>query len=211
VADPGQYALVAARLAAFAGRLEASGLPAQLTLTTHYEHPGRYGEGAALQAVEQVFATDTTAAIAQVMMAETARLPGQALAAASMAHLAAAFAPDTTTGCRALIQCLERQTGPLDRTLRDRAVHWGDPARDFQSVRTLPGGDSVAAAWRARAEALTTYHHILAGQRDPATVLRTLLHEHHVRALGVDPDFEKVTGRLARAAALRRLALAGAL
>jgi hypothetical protein len=37
--------------------------------------------------------------------------------------------------------------------------------------------------------------------------LRTLLHEHHVRAVGVDPTIEKETGRLARAAALGRLAV----
>jgi hypothetical protein len=41
------------------------------------------------------------------------------------------------------------------------------------------------------------------------TVLRTLLHEHHMRALGIDPDLERQTGRHARAAALRRLALDG--
>jgi hypothetical protein len=52
---------------------------------------------------------------------------------------------------------------------------------------------------------------ILAEQgREPGVVLRTLLHEHHIRAVGVDPTFEKETGRLARAVALRLLALAGA-
>jgi lantibiotic biosynthesis protein len=40
-------------------------------------------------------------------------------------------------------------------------------------------------------------------------VLRILLHEHHIRARGLDPAFEKQTGQLARAAALRHLALAG--
>ncbi len=42
-------------------------------------------------------------------------------------------------------------------------------------------------------------------------LLRTLLHEHHMRALGLDPALERQTGRLARAAALRCLALAGRL
>ncbi|WP_199564972.1 lantibiotic dehydratase [Spongiactinospora rosea] len=202
LADPGEYGLAAARLAAFAERLAARGLPGQLTLATYYEHPGRYGEGAALPAAEQVFAADTAAAIAQIRLAETARLPGQALAAASMAHLAAAFAPDAESGYRALLRCLEQQTGPLDRSLRDHALRLGDPSE----VR-----EAVVDAWRAREQALGDYHRVLAEQRDPATGLRTLLHEHHVRALGVDPAFEKVTGRLARAVALRRLALAGVL
>lgn len=209
--DPGQYGPVAARLAAFATRLNKLGLPAQLAITTRREQPGRYGEAAALAAAEQTFAADTRAAIAQISVADTARLPGQALAAASMAHLAAAFAPDTVTGYQALLRCLDQQTGPLDRTLRDHALGWGDPAEDYQAVRAVPGGEAVADAWRARDAALTAYHRALAEQRDPATVLRTLLHDHHVRALGVDPEFEKTTCRLARAAALLRLALAGAL
>ncbi|MFD0479891.1 thiopeptide-type bacteriocin biosynthesis protein [Nonomuraea thailandensis] len=211
LADPGQYGLVAARLAAFAARLASLGLPAQLAVITCREQPGRYGEAAALAAAEQAFAADTRAAIAQIRVADAARLPGQALAAASMAHLAAAFAPDATIGWRALVGCLEQQTGPLDRALRDHALCWGDPAQDYQAVRAVPGGDAVATAWRARDAALAAYHRALAGQRDPATVLRALLHDHHVRALGVDPEYEKTTGRLARAAALRCLALAGAL
>ncbi|MEV0344919.1 lantibiotic dehydratase [Nonomuraea sp. NPDC050680] len=211
LADPSQYGPVAARLAAFAARLEALGMPAQLTVATRHEQPGRYGEAAALAAAEQVFAADTKAAIAQITMGDTARLPGQALAAASMAHLAAAFAPDTIAGYRALLRCLRQQAGPLDRTLRDHALCWGDPTGGYQAVRAHPGGEAIAAAWQARDAALTAYHRALAEQRDPATVLRTLLHDHHVRALGVDPEFEKTTGRLARAAALRCLALAGAL
>ncbi|MEO3807163.1 lantibiotic dehydratase [Nonomuraea sp. B1E8] len=205
--DRRQFGKVAECLAAFAERLQVRGLLAHLTLTTHYEQPGRYGEGAALQVAEQVSAADTLAAIAQITAVERSHLPGQALAAASMAHLAAAFAPDPLTGCRWLVRCLERTTGQLDRVLRDHALRCGDLAE----VGALPAGDAVVSAWRARADALRTYHRILAEQRDPATVLRTLLHEHHVRALGVDPTFEKVTGRLARAVALRRLALAGAL
>ena len=79
----------------------------------------------------------------------------------------------------------------------------------FRELRALQGGDAVAVAWGTREAALAAYHRELAAQRDPGTVLRTLLHEHHMRALGIDPDFERQTGRYARAAALRRLALAG--
>ncbi|MGH3899599.1 MAG: lantibiotic dehydratase [Pseudonocardiaceae bacterium] len=209
--DPQQYGPVAARLAAFAADLHTRGLPGQLTLATHPQHPARYGQGPAQVAAERVFAADTTAAIAQITAAEASEVPAQALAAASMAHLAASFAPDPETGYRALIGCLKQEHGPLDRTLRDHALGLADPAGDFQAARALPGGDTVAAAWRTRDTTLAAYHRALAQQRDPGTVLRTLVHEHHMRAVGVDPTFEKETGRLARAAALRRLALAGAL
>lgn len=211
LATPAQYGPVAARLADFAADLENRGLPAQLTFAPYTHHPGRYGEGAALAAAEQVFATDTAAAITQITMASAAGIPAQALAAASMAHIAAAFAPDPESGYRMLIQCLPHQTGPVDRALWDQAMLLADPARDDHGICALSGGEAVAAAWRARHSALVTYHHTLGGRRDPAAVLRTLLHEHHGRALGVDPEYEKTTGRLARAAAMRRLALAGAL
>ena len=211
LARPSHYGRAAARLAVFTATLQTRGLLATLTLASATEHPGRYGEGPALAAAEQVFATDTAAAIAQITMAETTGVPAQAVTAASIAELAAAFGPDRQAGYRALLACLPQETGPLDRTLRDHAIELADPTEGFQAVRARPGGDAVAAAWRTRDTALAVYRRALAEHRDPAAVLRTLLHEHHVRALGVDPDYEKVTGRLARTAALRRLALAGVL
>lgn len=87
LADPAQYGPVATRLAGFADDLYAAGLPASFTLASVQEHPGRYGNGPALAAAERVFAADTTAAITQITMAETAAIPGQALAAASMTQL----------------------------------------------------------------------------------------------------------------------------
>jgi hypothetical protein len=99
--------------------------------------------------------------------------------------------------------------GPLDRSCRDLACGLADPAGGLAALRALPGGGATAEAWDSRDAALTGYREQLAAQRDPGTVLRILLHEHHMRALGLDPAFEKQTGRLARAAALRHLALAG--
>ncbi|GAA1264637.1 lantibiotic dehydratase [Saccharothrix xinjiangensis] len=210
LSGPRHYAAVAARLAAFAADLDSRGLPGQLTLAPMPQHPARYGDGPARAAAEQVFATDTTAAIAQLAAAQESGIPAQALAAASMAHLAAAFAPDPVAGHRALLECLRQEHGPLDRALRDRALAVADPGQQYHAVRALPGGQTVVDAWHARDTALGTYHRALVQQgREPGTVLRTLLHEHHIRAVGVDPIFEKETGRLARAVALRRLALAG--
>ncbi|MBP2323798.1 thiopeptide-type bacteriocin biosynthesis protein [Kibdelosporangium banguiense] len=209
--SPRHYGPVAARLAAFAADLDSRRLPGQLTLAPSPQHPARYGDGPALTAAEQVFATDTTAAIAQLAAAQASGIPAQALAAASMGHLAASFAPDPQTGYRALQGCLRQEHGPMDRALRDHALAVADPDQQYRAVRALPGGEAVVAAWRARDTALNTYYRALLQQgREPGVVLRTLLHEHHIRAVGVDPTFEKETGRLARAVALRRLALAGA-
>jgi thiopeptide-type bacteriocin biosynthesis protein len=198
---PEQYGATAAHLGAFADRLRAAGLPAHLTLAPHHPQPGRYGTDTA--SAEQVFTADSHAAITQIRVATEAGVPAQALAAASLAHIAAAFAPDPTAGYRRLLQVLPHQTGRVDRQLRDHAVHLAD---EHHPVRDMSGGDQLAAAWRARQEALLAYHHTMRQHRDLAAELRTLLHEHHVRALGVDPQFERTTNRLVRAIAQRQLA-----
>ncbi|MCM3882234.1 lantibiotic dehydratase [Frankia sp. R82] len=208
--SPDHYGPVSAAVAAFAADLEARGLPNQLTLASSPQHPARYGDGDALAAAESVFAADTLCAIAQITAAQTSGISAQALAAASMADLAASFALDSPAGYQALVACLRQEHGALDRTLRDQALDLADPGDDHHALRELAGGEAVVKAWRARATALALYYQAFTRQRDPRTALRTLLHEHHVRAVGVDPTLEKETGRLARAAALRRLALAGA-
>ncbi|HEU5023607.1 MAG TPA: lantibiotic dehydratase [Spirillospora sp.] len=202
------YGPVAARLAAFAADMQSRGLAMRLELVPAAEHRGRYGHGAALDAAEEVFAADTAAAIAQIAMAEAAGIPGQAVAAASMAHIAAAFAPDSTSGYRTLARALKQGSGLVDPEVRDQALLLAAPGGDRAAVRALPGGEAVASAWQRRGTALAAYHRLVAGQRDPAGVLATLLHDHHVRALGPDPGHEEATGRLARAAALRNLATA---
>ncbi|WP_322769620.1 lantibiotic dehydratase [Frankia sp. Cr1] len=200
---PDGFGQLAAELARFAAELEVCGMPAALSFAPYYEQPGRYGTGGALTAAEAVWAADTAAAIAQ-LAADS--LPGQALAAASMARIAAAFAPDPATGCRALLHCLDQGSGPLDRALRELACDLADSA---SGPGALPGGDAVARTWEDRDAALAGYHGQLSAQRETVTVLRPLLHEHHMRAVGLDPAFEEQTGRLARAVALRQLGKAG--
>src|SRR5271155_1677520 len=125
-----------------------------------------------------------------------------------MTQLAAAFATGPTSGYRALISCLKQERTLTNRAARDLACHLADPAADFAALRALPGGDAVVTAWAQRDAALIEYYQALAAQRDPGNVLLTLLHEHHMRAVGLDPEIEKQTGQLARAAALRQLAQA---
>jgi class I lanthipeptide synthase len=211
LADQSGFGQATGELGEFAAGLERDGLPGRLTIAPYSEHPGRYGEGPALAAAEDVWAADTQAAVAQLAIAARGDVPNQALAAASMAQLAAGFAIDPAAGYRALTVSLDQGSGPLDRMLRDLACDIADPAGGFAALCALPGGEAVAEAWRRRDAALSAYHDCLADQRNPETVLRTLLHEHHMRAVGLDPAFEKQTGRLARSAALRLLALAGLL
>jgi thiopeptide-type bacteriocin biosynthesis protein len=207
---PTAYGPVAARLAEFATDLHARGLPAELMFTAYHDQPARYGDGPALEMAERVFAADTTAAINQIRLAAHSNISGQALAAASMVQLAAGLSTEPMSGYEELVACLNQQTEPADRALSDLARALADPTGEYARLRELPGGDTVAQAWLVRDTALRAYHASLLPHRDPIDVLRTLLHDHHIRAVGVDPEFERKTGHLARAAAMRCLALAGA-
>lgn len=206
---PTAYAQVAARLAEFAADLYARGLPAELAFTAYHEQPARYGDGPALEMAERVFAADTTAAITQVRLAAHTGIAGQVLAAASMVQLAAGLATDLTSGYEG---CWPASTSAPSRPTAHSAT-WPAPSPTRPASTPACGscpGDAVAHAWLARDTALSAYHASLLPHRDPMGVLRTLLHDHHVRAVGVDPEFERKTGHLARAAAMRCLAMAGA-
>lgn len=97
---------------------------------------------------------------------------------------------------------LPQGTGPLNRSLRTQVLELAAP-NDTSALTALPCGPAVAEAWRARAAAVDAYRNALTGQRDPLDVARSLLHQHHVRALGVDPRAEETTIRLVRTAALQ--------
>lgn len=209
LSDRAAYGSAAARLAQFAAELHTRKLPAELTFAAYHQHPARYGHGPALEAAERVFATDTTAAIAQLRISAHTGISAQAITAASMAQLAAGFAPDPESGYRSLLACLKQHTEPAERALSDQARDLANQSGEFRGIRALPGGDTVTDAWQARHDELRAYHASLLPQRDPAGVLRTLLHEHHMRTLGVDPQFERITSHLARAAAMRCLAHTG--
>ncbi|MEV0163350.1 thiopeptide-type bacteriocin biosynthesis protein [Nonomuraea fuscirosea] len=195
-----QYGAVATHLAGFATGLQSAGLLARMDLAAYQPQTGRYGAGVALAAAHEVAACDSGAALAQIVMAARTGLPAQAIAAASMADLAASLAA-SEEGYGWLINKLDREYGKLGRTSRDATLLLANSADDHQALRDQPGGAAVANAWTARRAALSGYRVQLARHdHQPITVLRSLLHDHHVRALGVDPGTEAVTNRLARAA-----------
>lgn len=197
------YGQAAERLHAWADHLRRRRLASHVTLATYQPQTGRYGHGLAMDAAHQAFAADSAAALAQIQMAAHADIHPQALAAASVVDLATSFAPTVDEGLTWLVRHLPKEQGALDRTLRDQTLDLADRHQPRERLRSLPGGADVAAAWQARAAALSAYRKHVAGQRDPLSILRSLLHLHHVRAIGIVPDLERVTGRLARACALR--------
>jgi lantibiotic biosynthesis protein len=203
---PGAYGQACAHLGTWVADLRDSGLVPGLRLAAYYPETGRYGHGPALTAAEEAFAADSAAALAQIAVAARSGTPAQALTAASMADLACALAASPAEGMRWLIDILPKEQGAHERSLRDAALKLTDADGKWETIRALPGGDDVIAAWERRRTALASYRASLAEQRDSRLALRSLLHMHHVRSLGVSPEREQVCNRLARAAAARHLA-----
>lgn len=203
--QPSAYGDAAEHLATWSAMLRRDRLLSHVVLATHEPQPGRYGHGLALQRAQDVFAADSAAALTQITLARRAGVPSHAVAAASMVDLVVSFTGSTPAGLDWLLH-QPQEHGRLDPTLRGHALELADPHRTGTPLQSLPGGNDVLAAWHTRATALAAYRETLARQRDPLTVLRCLLHSHHIRAVGVDPDAERITTRLARTCALRHTA-----
>ena len=200
---PDIYGAAAQHVRKWADGLHGAGLAAGLVLAPYQPQTGRFGCEAAIDAAHQVFAADSVAALAQIQLAEhTDTLAPQALAAASALRLVTPLAPDAAVAEERLVHNLPQGTGRLNRALRAQVLELAAP-NGASALAAIPGGPAVAEAWRARTIAVDTYRRALTGQRDPLDVVRSLLHLHHVRALGVDPRAEETTMRLVRTAALQ--------
>ncbi|MGW5124549.1 lantibiotic dehydratase [Streptomyces sp. NPDC004069] len=199
----GTYGTAAERAHAWANTLHALGLASGLVLATYQPQTGRFGHAAAMDAAHQVFAADSAAALAQIQLTErTDAFAPQALAAASALDLVTHLAPSAAEAEKWLVHNLPQGTGRLDRALRTQVLELAAPA-GASALAALPEGSQVAEAWRTRAAALDVYRNTLPQDRDPLAVARSLLHQHHVRALGVSPNTEAATLRLVRNAALQ--------
>ncbi|MFE2426467.1 lantibiotic dehydratase [Streptomyces sp. NPDC059373] len=202
---PGPHAFggTVQRVGAWAAALRNAGLVSHIQWDTDEPETGRYGSGHLLEAAEQYFAADSTAATAQMALGLPTGLR-PAVIAASYVDIAAAFTGNPAAGRRWLVEHLLKAEGTAPpREVQAQAVRLSSLDSGFSALRSLPGGEQVAAAWAHRRDALHTYRTALTDHgADPATVLPSLLHMHYNRAAGIDPDGEAICRRLARAAAL---------
>ncbi len=164
---------------------------------------GSAGHSLASEAVETVSAADSAAALAQIRLAERSGWDARALAAASMVDMVASSVSDTGQGLAWLLEHLPRQNSRIDRSVRNQALALTEQPGDHTFLRSLPGSQEVAAAWRARADALAAYLVRPTTQRSLPTVVRWLLDQHRTRAVGADPGHEITTAHLVRSCALR--------
>jgi len=195
------HARVTAALTAFAAGLHDQRLLADMDLIAYRAQTGRLGPDPG--AAEQVAAADSAAALAQIAMSELAGLPLLAITAASMTSLAAALAPDHATGYQWMLTQFPRG-GRLDRHLSSTAASLAGPD-SAPTLTALPGGSQVASAWTARHAALAQYRQRLPAPREPASVLRSLLHDQFLRTIGADPGTETTAVSLARSIAAQHL------
>jgi thiopeptide-type bacteriocin biosynthesis protein len=187
-----------AQACAWTGRLRDAGLLTDASWETYYPETARFGGTAAMDAAEAFFAADSAAAVAQFAASASRNGPGtRALIAASMADLSAAAAGDQAEGMRWLVEHARTGSNPPPRAAYDQAVALVCEPRQLLV-------DGVTAAWRARRTALAAYRSALehAGTAAPEDLLQDLLHLHHARVIGPDPDAERACLHLARAAAL---------
>ncbi|MEB8339772.1 lantibiotic dehydratase [Streptomyces endophyticus] len=197
---PEDFGAAAKRLAQWAADMTERGLLQHHSLEAYHPDTGRWGHGLALVAAEHLFATDSQAALAQLTLVERTSTAPEVVAAASLVDIASAYTGSLAAGMTWLLR-LPHQPSASGVQTRDHVLELADPTSDFRALRILPGGDEVADRWAQRRHALLSYHDHLAGQRDPLSVLRSLLHKHYVRMLGAGPDHERAVLHLARAAA----------
>lgn len=196
-----RYGEAAERVGAWASQLRRLGLSGDLVLDTYRPELARYGASAAARAaVERVFAADSAVARAQLaLIARQRQADPLALTAASMIDLVTAARGGRAAGLAWLVERsdLADRAQRTDRAQLDQVLDLLDPASPHRELE---------APWRDRAEAVRRYADLSFPEALADTVLVSLLHLHHVRALGVDPAGEARCHRLARAAALSLLA-----
>ncbi|MGW3661005.1 lantibiotic dehydratase [Streptomyces sp. NPDC005151] len=194
----------AGRVAAWAAELRQHGLAGEITFDAYRPETGRYGTGPAMEAAEELFAADSAAVLAQLRCLSASReIHPQALTAASLVGLAGAVTGGRAVGMRWLTGHADLAAGApaQDRDVRRQTLRLADS----EVLARLPGGAAVAAAWAARATAASRYTARLTPETNrvtPEAVLGSLLHMHHVRAHGIDPQTEAMTHKLARSVAL---------
>jgi thiopeptide-type bacteriocin biosynthesis protein len=198
IPDHELYGAYAVAVGSWAHGLRRAGLARRLVFDSYQPEIGRYGSGPAMDAAEEVFVGDSRAVAAGLRQLPAAVIDPMTLAAVSMVDIVSGF-----LGADRAMNWLVARPAPAttaaDRTVADQAIRLTRGG----SLQDLPGWQGeVAEAWQARAAALAAYRNRLPAGTDTNTVLESLLHMHHNRAVGIDPDAEKTCRRLARQTAL---------
>ncbi|GGK13443.1 hypothetical protein GCM10010124_02500 [Pilimelia terevasa] len=193
------YAQALEAAGAWTDRLSRAGLAQFMQVDSYHPETGRYGHGSAMLAAEQFFAADSQVAAAQLRSG----VDPTALGAASMVDMARTML-GFRDGVHWLVDTIDRDRGrSTDRAIQSQAIKIASSGGDLSGLTEATGSGHAARAWRHRRAALVAYRARLTGTGiTPREVLPSLLHLHHVRMAGLNPEAEQTTHRLARAVAL---------
>ncbi len=181
-------------------RMRQAGMVGRLVIDTYYPEIGRYGHGEAMDAAEDVFAADSHLVAAALRDLPATVAHPTALAVANMVGILSGFFGHLADAMDWLVARPVPATPATDRAVTDQALRL---AIDMGALRELPGWvGAVEQAWQARADTLAAYRKQLPPDADVDRVLESLLHIHHNRAIGIDPNSERTCRRLTRQAAL---------
>jgi thiopeptide-type bacteriocin biosynthesis protein len=197
--DPHQRTSYTTAAGQWAHQLRQMGLVGHVVVDTYYPEVGRYGVGPVMRAAEEVFAADSRLVTAILRHRETIGIPPVAMAAISMAAIVEGFLGDIGDAMDWLA-AQEPITGPtIDRDIARQVL---DLARPGTGWTLPPWSVDITATWAARNDALAAYTCRIPDDVARSHVLESLLHMHHNRAIGIDPDSERDSRRLARQAAV---------
>jgi lantibiotic biosynthesis protein len=194
------YATCTSAVGEWMQRMRQAGMAGRLVIDTYYPEFGRYGQGAAMNAAEDVFVADSHVVAAALRDVPATAVHPTALAVTNMVGVVTGFFGDLAEAMNWLAARPVPVTPSIDRAVTDHAIRL---ATDVGALWKLPGWAAVAnQAWQTRADALAAYRKQLPPDSNIDIILESLLHMHHNRALGIDPDSERTCRRLARRAAL---------
>jgi thiopeptide-type bacteriocin biosynthesis protein len=200
-----EYQATVTAVGAWAQNLRTTGLASRLMIDTYHPEAGRYGQDAVLHAAEGVFVADSQVVLSQLRRLGPDAVHPVALAAVNMFDTAAGFL-GTRQAAATWWKHRAQPKATVDRAAARQAVRLVR-----QNLDGFAGVDT--AAWEGRAAALAKYRHALNDAdrtEDGAdTVLESLLHMHHNRALGIDRPNEAACQRIARQVALAWLSRTG--
>ncbi|MDQ3577084.1 MAG: lantibiotic dehydratase [Actinomycetota bacterium] len=195
---PGHYAESSNTVGEWARRMRQAGLVGRLVFDTYSPEVGRYGHGEALDAAENVFVADSATVVALLR-----HLPAEldlALVVVNMVGIVTGFFGDPDEAMDWLAAHPVPAATAIDRAVTERAIRL---ATDPVGLLSLPEWHAdLGQAWENRVDALVGYRKALSPQANTDMVLESLLHMHHNRLIGIDPDSERTCRRLARQAAL---------
>ncbi len=196
--DREYYAAYAGAVGEWTQRMRQAGMVGRLVIDTYYPETGRYGPGVALDAAEDVFAADSRAAAAGLRTPPAVIHP-TALAVANMVGIVSGFLGGPAEAMDWLAARPVPTAPAIERAVTDQAIRLATAG----ALGELPGwSDEIGQAWQARADALAAYRKQLPPDVNVDVVVESLLHMHHNRAVGIDPDSERTCRRLARQAAI---------